>query len=166
MINNIPEMKKGQGVIEFALILPVLILMITILFDLGRAVLAYSVLNNAVREGTRFAVVLPELCVVNDNSYSTDKLDAIEAHIQDSIYGIQDINNNLNFEFPLDSVENIAPVCLQTDPYIQIILTYKFNPITPGLKYLLGFGNTPTLTVQSKNFLTPYAYPPTPTPTP
>ena len=42
---------------EFALILPFLIILLLFLLDLGRAVLDYSILNTAVREGTRSAII-------------------------------------------------------------------------------------------------------------
>jgi Flp pilus assembly protein TadG len=48
---------RGQTLVEFALILPVFILMLVGIFDVGRAVFAYNTLNNAAREGGRVAIV-------------------------------------------------------------------------------------------------------------
>jgi len=48
---------RGQSSVEFALILPVLFMLVLGVFDLGRGVLAYNVLAEATREGARFAVV-------------------------------------------------------------------------------------------------------------
>lgn len=47
----------GQSLVEFALVLPVLLLIITGIFDLGRAVWQENTLAYAAREGTRFAIV-------------------------------------------------------------------------------------------------------------
>jgi hypothetical protein len=47
----------GQSLVEFALILPLLLLIITGLFDLGRAVWQENTLAYAAREGTRYAIV-------------------------------------------------------------------------------------------------------------
>lgn len=48
---------RGQSLVEFALILPVLLILLVGMFDLGRAVLLSETLNSAVREGTRYAIV-------------------------------------------------------------------------------------------------------------
>ena len=43
--------------VEFALILPIFVLVVFGIFDLGRAVYAYNTVNNAAREGGRLAIV-------------------------------------------------------------------------------------------------------------
>ncbi len=47
----------GQSLVEFALILPVILILLVGVFDLGRAVMLSETLNTAVREGTRYAIV-------------------------------------------------------------------------------------------------------------
>jgi len=48
---------RGQAMVEFALIVPVFILLLVGLFDVGRAVYAYNTVNNAAREAGRVAIV-------------------------------------------------------------------------------------------------------------
>jgi Flp pilus assembly protein TadG len=48
---------RGQSLVEFALILPVLILVLLGILDLGRAVYAFNTINNAAREAGRLAIV-------------------------------------------------------------------------------------------------------------
>ena len=48
---------RGQALVEFALVIPLFLLMMVALFDLGRAVFAYNTLTNAAREGARLAIV-------------------------------------------------------------------------------------------------------------
>lgn len=48
---------RGQSLVEMALILPLFLLVVISIFDLGRAVFAYNTLTNAAREGARFAIV-------------------------------------------------------------------------------------------------------------
>lgn len=48
---------RGQTLVEFALIIPIFILLLMGVLDLGRAVYAYHTLNNAAREGARQATV-------------------------------------------------------------------------------------------------------------
>ncbi|HEY6959931.1 MAG TPA: TadE/TadG family type IV pilus assembly protein [Candidatus Limnocylindria bacterium] len=49
--------ESGQSLIEFALILPLLLLIITGLFDVARATWQENTLAYAAREGTRYAIV-------------------------------------------------------------------------------------------------------------
>ena len=51
------EQQRGQSLVEFALLLPVMILIITGLFDVARAVWQENTLAYAAREGTRYAIV-------------------------------------------------------------------------------------------------------------
>lgn len=49
--------QRGQSLVEFALLLPVMLLIITGLFDVARAVWEENTLAYSAREGTRFAIV-------------------------------------------------------------------------------------------------------------
>ena len=46
--------EKASGLVEFALILPLLVLMIMGVFDVGRGYTTYITLENGVREGARW----------------------------------------------------------------------------------------------------------------
>ena len=48
--------QRSQALIEFALVSPVLLLLIFGVIDLGRAILYYDTVNHAAREGARVAV--------------------------------------------------------------------------------------------------------------
>ena|SRR5688500_6986644 len=60
------DRRRGQAMVEFALIIPIFLLMIFGIIDLGRAVYAYSTLNNAAREGARVAAVDQTLTHIED----------------------------------------------------------------------------------------------------
>lgn len=130
---------KGQSMLEFALVFPLIFLLITGMIDLGRAVFYYSTLNNAVREGTRFAVVQPK---GNNDS-------AIKAKIRSYFYNVKDLNDNAQI--------TISSTGTASDPKIQIQITYQYSPITPGLKQILGAGSGITIHAQSEMRLTPIA---------
>jgi Flp pilus assembly protein TadG len=51
--------QHGQTLVEFALILPIFILLAVVIFDFGRAVYYYNAIHNAAREGARFGVINP-----------------------------------------------------------------------------------------------------------
>lgn len=53
--------RGGTALIEAAVVLPVLILLLLGIMEVGRALMTYNLLTRAVRAGTRLAVVDPEL---------------------------------------------------------------------------------------------------------
>jgi Flp pilus assembly protein TadG len=50
----------GAALVEFAIVLPVLLLLAFGIIDLGRLLYTYNNLTSAVREGARLAAVLPD----------------------------------------------------------------------------------------------------------
>jgi len=60
MIRIYQSALKGQSLVEMALLLPVLLLLAVVTFDLGRAVYYYSAVYNAAKEGARFGIISPE----------------------------------------------------------------------------------------------------------
>lgn len=124
----------GQSLIEFALILPLFILMVTVFIDLGRAISLYSQISNAVREGTRYAVV--------HQSGTIAEQDAIKGVINQYLTGVV-----------LDSITITAPT--KVTPAVLIVATYLYVPITPGLKFLLGGGAGFPLVITSSSTVAP-----------
>jgi Flp pilus assembly protein TadG len=57
MYRNLKERGRGQALVEFAVVLPLLLLLLLALFDAGRGVLFYTELSNASRVGARIAIV-------------------------------------------------------------------------------------------------------------
>lgn len=49
--------ERGQSLVEFALILPIFLLLLVGIFDLGHVVWSNDALTNAAREAARFAIV-------------------------------------------------------------------------------------------------------------
>jgi Flp pilus assembly protein TadG len=56
--------RRGQSLVEFALILPIALIMLLAVFDVGRAVFMYNGLTNAAREGARLAIVNQDTTLV------------------------------------------------------------------------------------------------------
>ena len=51
------QTRVGQGLVEFALVLPLILLIIMGVFDFGRAIFAFNEVSNAAREGGRTGIV-------------------------------------------------------------------------------------------------------------
>ena len=110
---------KGQSLVEFALILPVALLLLIGFFDLGRAVFYYSSLTNAVREWARHAIVDREL----DEAMIRNELAGFAFGIDP-----EDITINITY-LPEAELEKTN---------ISIEAIYLFQPITPMIASLLG----------------------------
>ena len=120
---------RGQSLLEFVLIVPIMIFMITVFIDLGRGIFYYSSLNNAVREASRFAIVHK---IVDDDPNTI----AVLRHAASGL----NPNNII--------VDIVAPT--PANEQVTITANYFFDPVTPGLEFLVGASGGITLTVHSK----------------
>ena len=60
--------RRGQSLVEFALILPIFILLLMGIVDLGRGVYAFNTVSNAAREGARLAIVDQTIAHIQDHA--------------------------------------------------------------------------------------------------
>jgi Flp pilus assembly protein TadG len=51
------QRERAQALVEFALVLPIFLLILFAIFDFGRAIYAYNAISNAAREGGRTAII-------------------------------------------------------------------------------------------------------------
>lgn len=128
---------RAQGLIEFALVIPLLIFIMLVFIDLGRAIFTFSSLSNAVREGTRYAIVHPTVTAQD----ITD--------IKDTVRSYAGALDPSLINFPTFTVPT------STNHYITIVVTYPYQPITPGLILILGSSNSITLRAQSSALTAP-----------
>jgi Flp pilus assembly protein TadG len=154
---------SGQTLIEFVLLLPLLLLIVMGLFDFGRAVFYYAVINTAVREGTRYAIVQPACDYRSDpgscsggfvDSYPLSCPNAQSAaniricdEITDKLFNITDLQSSTITIDHLTSGTN--------DLLVIVDITYDYNPITPGITLLGGI----TLKAHSQMLMSPVAIP-------
>lgn len=135
---------RAQSIIEFALILPIFFFMVTVFMDMSRAIFAYTTMNNAVREGNRFAIVQPQADYASTAALNA----AIEAKVRSYFY-VKDLDTN--------STVTITRLDIDTDPKIKIDVVYNFKPITPGMAQILGKGKTLVIKVESIMHTAPIA---------
>ena len=135
---NSKQRHFGQSLVEFALLAPLLLFLIFGFLDLGRAVFYYSSLSNAVREGTRYAVV-------NKSDINAAKSNPTNNSLQDKV---------LEYAFGLTSTSDPLTKAdiLVTFPdakTVSIEATYRFQPVTPGIAQLIGDPSGIELVAQS-----------------
>jgi hypothetical protein len=84
-----PVSEDGASLVEFALVAPVLLLLLVGILDLGRAVNAYVTVSNAAREGTHYAILHPTAAPSAIASAVTDRvvpLDTSQLVVTSSYY--------------------------------------------------------------------------------
>jgi hypothetical protein len=113
----------GQSLVEFALVLPIFILILVALFDLGRAVFAYNTLTNAAREGARLAIVNQDIPTIVARSKGQTQI----IELEDPSVSVAFYQMKLNGEPDLaNECELVAVGCLAV---VEFEATY--TPITP-----------------------------------
>lgn len=86
--------ERGQSLVEFAFVLPVLLLLVTGLFDVARAVWQENTLAYAAREGTRYAIVHGSASSTPQGPGNTA---AVEARVRTSATGVANITTTVSY---------------------------------------------------------------------
>jgi len=123
MIHASPRRERGQELAEYALILPIFLLVVMGIFDMGRVVYYYSALQNSVREGARYGIIHP------------DDFTGIEDVVHQMAVGLDIRGLNVTTSYPNEDT-------------IQVRATFIFQLITPIIGALFG-SNELTLSGQS-----------------
>jgi Flp pilus assembly protein TadG len=115
--------KHGQALVEFALVLPIFILLLVAIFDLGRAVFAYNTLTNAAREGARIAIV---------NQYKPSII--ARAKQQTAIVELNDPSVQVDFyQVNADGTPDTSSQCALIAVGCLAVVSFEatYQPITP-----------------------------------
>ena len=141
---------RGQSLVEFALMLPLFLVLIMGLFDIGRAVLYYAAINTAAREGTRFAIMQP--VTDGDRNFDCENPQTLTdadicTEVRSKFFNIGDLEQSLITITYSPKYDN--------DTLVQIGIDLAYEPITPGLGLIGDF----TLNANSQMLMTPLARP-------
>jgi Flp pilus assembly protein TadG len=118
---------RGQALVEFALVLPALLLLMLGIMEFGRAVYASNALANAAREGARYGIINP-----TDTS-------GIQAHALATAVGLSLSPDSVSVAFP--DVQSTA------GKRIRVIVSYHFQVDTPLLSPDFTLTGSSTMTI-------------------
>jgi Flp pilus assembly protein TadG len=113
--------------VEFALVVPLFVLLLVGLFDVGRAVFALHTVNNAAREAARLAIVDQTVAHIED--------EAVQAA---SGLGLEDADIAVSFQ---DEDGNPCTEVGSDDVYLchaVVVVTYPYSASTPLIGNLIG----------------------------
>jgi Flp pilus assembly protein TadG len=120
--------QKGQALVEFAIILPLLLLLLFGIFEFGRAMFIKNTLNNAARAAVRVAVVTPN---ITDKPYIAGELsepvtaDKIQTKICDSLSYIDKGTATAT----VDVIGRTSPATAKPNDTVTITVTCVFDSI-------------------------------------
>ena len=145
--NRVSE--RGQATLEAALTFPVLIIVLLGIFDLGRAIFAYSTISNAAREGARYGIIHPTWRD-SDGVSPYDEYNTIEGHAATQMatldpgrVQIQVCLPPSNYDiatYDFDACANQNTDPKRGDPVV-VTVRYDFLAATPVISALWGGGN-------------------------
>jgi hypothetical protein len=118
---QVKQHSRGQALAEFALVLPLLVLLLMAIFDFGRLIYAYNTVSNAARAGARVAVI-----------------DQTKANIDDRV-----MQTLLGLPPTGVLIDYSRPTCPQlTDRKLGcesvVTVKYPWSPITPIIGRIIG----------------------------
>lgn len=134
----------GQALLEFALVFPVIVLVLISFLEIGRAVNDYNTLTNAARQGARVAAV-NQISAHTECNESRPVEDPLNAHW--SIWGcVMAASSPMQIASGDISVTYAAPagttlVCtspLHVGCIASVTVTYNYSVATPFVNKLIG----------------------------
>jgi Flp pilus assembly protein TadG len=139
------DAQRGQSLVEFALLLPLMLLIITGLFDVARAVWEENTLAYAAREGTRFAIVhgsagtgpLPD-GTVSGAADPTDVNDAVIAYVKTVVKAAAIGVPNVTVTVTYPDTYASAPTVRCADRNCRVIVDASAPFVPLPSQYLLG----------------------------
>jgi Flp pilus assembly protein TadG len=150
---------RGQGLVEFALIFPIVILVLFGIVDFGRAIYAYNTVANASRQGVRVAIVNQNpsgtgcLGASGGNPPDTTKVSAADCAAAAAI-AMGPVTVSVTYRDPTDTTA-CSPAAVGC---IAVVTTsYQFRAITPVISALVGAINLSSTSKEPVEFVCPIA---------
>jgi Flp pilus assembly protein TadG len=117
---NRRDSSEGQSLVEFALVVPIFVLLLVGLFDIGRAVWNYNTVANSAREAARVAVVNQD-----------------EAAIRGAA-------KTAGISLSLDDADITLDACADQECLYSVTVSYDYEPVTPLISSLFNLTLTST----------------------
>lgn len=138
------DRSRGQSLVEFSLVIPIILLVIVGFFEIGRAVFAYNTIANAARQGARVAMV-NQLADVTECNALWPIDDPYEPHwsfrgcaiLAAKTLGITTSDVSISYAPPPATTLTCSPV-LHVGCIASVTVTYHYSVATPFVNKLIG----------------------------
>ena len=131
---------RGQALLEFALVFPVLVVLLFGIVDFGRAIYDYNTLANAARAGVRVAIVNQNGagagCATGSGATPPDttRVSAHDCAVQAAL-AMGPVSASVSYRNPTDTAA-CSPV--QVGCLAVVTITYAYRPITPVISSIVS----------------------------
>lgn len=135
LLRPTPAKRTGQALVEFALVVPILILLFLGIFDLARLVYVFNAVSDAARNGVREAIVNQDCGAVGNSARSSAP--AVDLAASDAVVLTV-------YKSALPTIPPAPDVCPALGGnygigYVtEVRVQTTFTPITPIIGQLLG----------------------------
>jgi hypothetical protein len=116
---------RGQSLVEFALILPILLILMLGILDFSRAVSAYNSVSNGAKSGARVGIV-------------NQDIDAIRAAAEAEAFGLPEIEVEFDADVEDKDACPAADCCPQIGCVLEVTVRTEYVPATPIFSNLVG----------------------------
>ena len=124
VLRRIAQSEKGQGLVEMALITPLMLILLAGIVEAGRAFTAYIQLTNAAREGVRQAAFTPQDTPTIDSTSRRELPSWVVANIVNVTVtcagGSSTVYDNCVTAYPPTSGDKV-----------RVSVAYRYEPIMP-----------------------------------
>jgi Flp pilus assembly protein TadG len=135
---------RGQSLVEFSLVFPIIVLLIVGFVEIGRAVFAYNTIANAARQGARVATV-NQLADTTECDEKRPIDDPYEPHwtirgcaiTAAHTLGITAANVSVSYAAPPSTTLSCDPT-LHVGCIASVTVTYHYSVATPFVNMLIG----------------------------
>ncbi len=129
-MKKLKQLAHGQGLVEFALILPLLLMIVVGILEFGRIFVIYSSLYNAVREGTRYGITNPR------------DYEGIRGRAQEYVILVAESDPDFNLWVQYDAGPDQDPhtdyMAVAPGDRVLVRVQYPVRPLTPLFDPLVG----------------------------
>jgi Flp pilus assembly protein TadG len=126
--------KRGQALVEFALVAPVFFLIVFAIIDFGRYVYYVQVLNNAAREGARYAIVHGSESFQPSGPSPDDP--AVASVVRNSAVGVVGTSATLAIHSSWsDPTRPLDPPSNNRGHVVKVSVTYAFRSVIPVVPF-------------------------------
>ena len=162
MFNGLVEKNKkslGQAMVELALTLPLFLLLLYGIFEVGRLIFMYSAVLNASRDAARYAAAADAVRPGDAPDQYYKDCDGIRTRAQ-NVSAFVDLSASDAISISYDSGPDTPIILSSCDDWesgmsltlgdrVNVTVTANFSPIVP----LLNFGNIPISSTTSRSIV-------------
>lgn len=131
---------RGQTLIEFCLSVLMLVMLLIGVVEISRMVVVYTTVANAVKTGTRYAIVNGS-DASSPSGPSAD--DATVIGIVKNFASAGGLNTaNLTVHVNYYSVGGVTPACNNVGCWVQVTASYPYDPLTSYFPISTNLGST------------------------